>query len=322
MIRARLSHNENPFGFPKEILLRVAHRISEDAISRYVAAPTKELREELTKYIRETARADFLNEKWITVTPGADGGISLCMMLKPKRVVFFPPTYYFYYTLSKIHELEIYDPPLVDDLRVPDVDLKEGDMVFLPNPNNPTGHHFEINEVLKLLKSPATVVVDEAYFEFSWMTTVKFLRDFSNLIVLRTFSKAFAFAGQRFGYVISRPENIEKLDEKRNPYNLSSFVMELALEVLRSREIFLGRIKQIEMERRRMSEALEAMGLKPFPSQTNFLYFKIPNADDVARKLEDRGVLVRVFWNGIRVSIGKREENEFFLKTLEEVLKI
>ncbi len=321
-MKARLSHNENPFGFPREILLKVAEKIDEDTVSRYVKAPTEKLRKELTSYIKETSRADFLDERWITVTPGADGGISLCMMLRPKRVVFFPPTYYFYYTLSKIHELEIYDPPLVDDLRIPDVELKAGDMVFIPNPNNPTGHHFDMEEILRLLRSPAIVVVDEAYFEFSWITTVKLLKDFQNLIILRTFSKAFAFAGQRFGYVISRPENIEKLDEKRNPYNLSSFVMELALEVLKNRGIFLGRIKEIEMERRKMFEELESMGLKPFPSQTNFLYFKIQNADEVVRSLRDRGVFVRSFWNGIRVSIGKREENEYFLKTLREVLRI
>ena len=321
-MRARLSHNENPFGFPKEILLKVAERIEEDTISRYTKAPTEDLRKELTNYIKETSRADFLDGRWITVTPGADGGISLCMMLRPKRVVVFPPTYYFYYTLSKIHELEIYDPPLVNDLKIPDVELQEGDMVFIPNPNNPTGHHFETGEILKILESPATVVIDEAYFEFSWITAVKLLKDFPNLIILRTFSKAFAFAGQRFGYVISRPENIEKLDEKRNPYNLSSFVMELALEVLRNRGVFLGRIKEIEMERRRMAEELEALGLKPFPSQTNFLYFKIQDADEIVRELKDRGVFVRAFWNGIRVSIGKREENEFFLKTLREVLRI
>ncbi len=322
MREARLSHNENPFGFPKDILMKVAREIEGDYVARYTKAPTHELKESLVRYVKETSRADFINEDWITVTPGADGGISLLMMLRPQRVVIFPPTYYFYYTLSKAHELNVHDPPLIGDLRVPNVELKEGDMVFLPNPNNPTGHHFSFDEIERLLSSPATVVIDEAYFEFSWVTSVNLLRDFSNLVVIRTFSKAFAFAGQRFGYIIANPEMIRKVNSKRNPYNIPSLVMKLAQEILRRRDVFLGKIKEIEMERKKLEEELKAMGLKPFPSQTNFLYFKVGNADEIKNELEKRHVFVRVLWGGIRVSVGKREENEMFLQALKEVLKI
>ena len=317
---ARLNYNENPFGFPKEILEKVVKELDEDYIARYSEAPTPELRKTLRDYIRETGRANFVDLDWITVTPGADAGIELCMMLRPKRVVLFPPTYYYYYTFAEIHELDVYDPPLVGDMKVPQVELEEGDMVFLPNPNNPTGHLFKKEEILRLLESPATVVLDEAYFEFSWVTSVQLLKDFPNLIILRTFSKAFAFAGQRFGYVIARPEMIRRLEKKKNPYNVPSIIMKLAIEVLKNREIFLGRIKEIEMERRRLSEELEKMGLKPFPSHTNFLYFKVENADEIRQKLAERNVYVRSFWGGIRVSIGKREENDMFLEALKEVL--
>jgi histidinol-phosphate aminotransferase len=317
---ARLNYNENPFGFPKEIIEKVIKDIDEDYISRYTKAPTPKLRKVLTDYVRETARADFIDERWITVTPGADGAISLCMMLRPRRVVVFPPTYYFYYNFAKIHELEVYDPPLVNDMKVPDVKLEEGDMVFLPNPNNPTGHLFEKDEILKLLESPATVVIDEAYFEFSWVTSVQLLEKYSNLIILRTFSKAFAFAGQRFGYIIAHPAMISRLDEKRNPYNIPSIVMKIAEEILKNRDIFLGKIKEIEMERRRLAEELEKLGFKPFPSHTNFLYFKLKNAEEVREKLADMNVFVRAFWGGIRVTVGKREENNMFLSALKEVM--
>ncbi len=319
-MEARLNLNENPFGFPKDVLMSVAQRIDSDYIARYTEAPTPSLRKALVDYIRETGRADFVDGRWITVTPGADGGINLCMMLKPKRIVVFPPTYFFYYDFARIHEIEVYDPPLVDDLRIPDVELREGDMVFIPNPNNPTGHLFEREEIVRLLESPAIVVVDEAYFEFSWVTSVRLLRESPNLIILRTFSKAFAFAGQRFGYVIAQPQMIEKLEEKRDPYNLSSFVMMLAEEILKNREIFLGKIKEIEMERRRLREELERLGLKVFPSQTNFLYFKVDDAEEVQRRLAERGVHVRALWGGIRVTIGKREENDLFLRALSEIL--
>ncbi len=321
MKEARLNFNENPFGFPKDIFVKVAQEMDGDFIARYTEAPTSELREELVEYIRETGRADFINGDWITVTPGADGGIQLLMDLRPKRVVLFPPTYFYYYTFAEGMRLHYEEYPLIDDMHVPEVELKEGDMVFIPNPNNPTGHLFTKEEIIRLLESPAIVVVDEAYFEFSWVTSVQLLKDFENLVVLRTFSKAFAFAGQRFGYIIANPIMMERIEKVRDEYNMSSFIMKLAVEILRNREIFLGKIKEIEMERKRLSEELEKLGIKVFPSQTNFLYFKVKDAPQLQKKLAERKVYVRALWGGVRVTVGKREENDMFLTALKEILK-
>ena len=316
----RLDFNENPFGFPKEILEKVAREIDSDYIARYTEAPTKELSDCLVNYIKDTTRANFIDERWITVSAGADDGIKLLMELRPKRVVLFPPTYFYYYFFVKGLRLNYEEFPLIDDMYIPKVELKEGDMVFLPNPNNPTGHMFDDEEILRLLNSPATVVIDEAYFEFSWKTSVKFLKDYKNLVILRTFSKAFAFAGQRFGYIIAHPEMIERINTVREEYNLSSFVMRLAVEALKNRFLFFGRIKEIEMERLRMAEELENLGLEPFPSQSNFLYFKVEDAEKVRDKLREMGIHVRALWGGIRVSIGKKEENDAFIAALKEIL--
>ncbi|MCD6450419.1 MAG: histidinol-phosphate aminotransferase family protein [Thermotogaceae bacterium] len=319
-IRIKLDENENPYGFPKEIFEKVAREMDSDYIARYTKAPTKEVSDALIDYIKETARVNFIDGEWITVSAGADDAIKLLMELRPERVVLFPPTYFYYYYFVKGLKLNYEEFPLIDDLYIPEVELKEGDMVFLPNPNNPTGHLFKDEEILKLLESPATVVIDEAYFEFSWKTSVKFLKDHKNLVIIRTFSKAFAFAGQRFGYIIAHPEMIEKVNSVKGDYNVPSFVMKLAVKALRNRSLFLGKIKEIEMERLRMAEELENLGLKPFPSQTNFLYFKVKNAEEIKDKLSEMGIYVRVLWDGIRVSIGKKEENDAFIEALKEIL--
>ncbi len=318
---ARLDFNENPFGFPKEIFEKVAREMDSDYIARYTPAPTPTLRKALVEYVKNTARADFIDGDWITVTVGADDGIKILMSLLPKRVIFFPPTYFYYYFFAKGLKIHYEEVPLIDDMYIPDVELKEGDMVFVPNPNNPTGHLFKEEEIIKLLESPAIVVVDEAYFEFSWKTSVKLLSKYKNLVILRTFSKAFAFAGQRFGYIIAHPDMMKEIEKVRDEYNLSSFIMKLAEEILKNREIFLGKIKEIEMERLRMKEELEKLGIKVFPSQTNFLYFKIDNAEEIKKRLAERNVFVRALWNGIRVSIGRKEENDMFISALKEILR-
>ena len=319
-IRIKLDENENPYGFPKEIFEKVAREMDSDYIARYTKAPTKEVSDALIDYIKETARVNFIDGEWITVSAGADDAIKLLMELRPERVVLFPPTYFYYYYFVKGLKLNYEEFPLIDDLYIPEVELKEGDMVFLPNPNNPTGHLFKGEEILRLIESPATVVIDEAYFEFSWKTSLKFLKEHKNLVIIRTFSKVFSFAGQRLGYIIAHPEIIEKVNLVKGDYNVPSFVMKLAVEALRNRSLFLGKIKEIEVERIRMAEELENLGLKPFPSQTNFLYFKVKNAEEIKDKLSEMGIYVRVLWDGIRVSIGKKEENDAFIEALKEIL--
>ncbi len=317
----RLSFNENPFGFPKQILERVIEDIDPEEIARYTDAPIPELSDELVRYIRDTSRVDFIDERWISITSGSDEGITILMSMRPKRVVLFPPTYFCYYNYAKGMGLNYVEFYLVNDKSIPQVELEEGDMVFVPNPNNPTGHMFSAEEIERLLKSPALIVLDEAYFEFSWVSSISFLRKYDNLLILRTFSKAFAFAGQRFGYVIAHPHMIEKFNSYKQTYNVGVLTQKLALEALKNRWLFFGMIKEIEMERERMREAIEDMGLEVFPSYTNFLYFKVENAHDVQRALFERGVEVRALWGGIRVSVGKKEENDEFIKALREIIR-
>ncbi len=316
----RLNLNENPFGFPESIIEEVLKGVSGEDVARYTDTPTQELRDCLLTYIRDTSRVDFIDENWLTVTAGSDEGITILMSMRPKRLVFFPPTYFWYYIFAENMGLDYEEFPLVDDVEIPEVELKEGDMVFVPNPNNPTGHLFKEDELVRLLESGATVVIDEAYFEFSWVSSVKFLERYDNLVILRTFSKAFAFAGQRFGYVIAHPKWIERIEKFKQPYNVGVITQRLVIESLKNRWLFFGRIKEIEMERERMRESLEKLGLNVFPSYTNFLYFKVNSAKKMVKELERLGIKVRELWNGIRVSIGKKSENDMFIKALSEIL--
>ncbi len=316
----RLNLNENPFGFPLDIIKRVLENLTEEDIARYHDTPTPELKRCLLSYIKDTTRTDFIDEHWITVTSGSDEGITILMSMRPKRLVFFPPTYFWYYTFAENMNLHYEEFPLINDMGIPEVELRRDDMVFIPNPNNPTGHLFEEEELERIFKSGATVVVDEAYFEFSWISSIKYLKKYDNLIILRTFSKAFAFAGQRFGYAIAHPKWIEKMEKFKQPYNVGILTQMLVIESLKNRWLFFGRIKEIEMERERLKEALERLGFNVFPSYTNFLYFKTKNARGLVKELEKRGILVRELWNGIRVSIGKKFENDLFIKTLSELI--
>jgi histidinol-phosphate aminotransferase len=201
---------------------------------------------------------------------------------------------------------------------------RQPDITFVTSPNNPTGQSVPLDDLSTLVaKAPGIIVVDEAYIEFSSQPSAVSLLDSygHKLIVCRTMSKAFAFAGGRLGYLIAAPAVVDALQLVRLPYHLSLLTQAAARAALRHRDATLGSVAKLVAERDRVVQALAAMGYQVVPSDSNFVLFGLfePGA---WQSYLDRGVLIRDVGipGHLRVTIGTPAENDAFLAVSKEII--
>jgi histidinol-phosphate aminotransferase len=207
-------------------------------------------------------------------------------------------------------------------------------LIFLSSPNNPTGNCFSSDRILKIIdltsslltRHSSLVVVDEAYQPFSSNKgLLPLLKDYKNLVFMRTLSKI-GLAGLRVGFLIADKEIINEVNKVRLPFNLNSLSQAIAIEALKDRKTFQNHISAIASEREKLFVELKKMdGVTPYPSEANFILFRVSNSDRVYKGLLEKGVLVRnmrgVVDGCLRVTVGTPGENKIFLNTLKKVSK-
>jgi histidinol-phosphate aminotransferase len=206
-------------------------------------------------------------------------------------------------------------------------------VIYLANPNNPTGTAFslaELEEFLGRVPENVLVVLDEAYVHYApslnRRKTEEIFRRRRNLLILRTFSKVYGLAGMRIGFAIGRPELLAAMNRLKTPFNTSGVAQAAALAAIDDREHVTRCIEENASERKRLSEGLAMLGLQPVPSETNFEFMNVgPEAKEICDELLHAGVIVRpLAWMGfpeaIRISVGTTEENGKCLAAMAEVL--
>jgi histidinol-phosphate aminotransferase len=230
-------------------------------------------------------------------------------------------------TNTELVQLRLDEPWAIGPKDVTEAFAQRPDIVFVCSPNNPTGNTQPVELVRDLAEQGSgLVVVDEAYIEFGGQSAVSLLADHANVVVVRTFSKAFALAGARLGYCLAASDVVQDLRRVRLPYHLSALTQAAGMVALDHREEALEILAAVRAERDRILEALPALGVEVFGSESNFVLFRPPKpAKQVWQALLDRSVLVRDFTNLIpeclRVTAGTPEEVDLFLSALEEVLR-
>jgi histidinol-phosphate aminotransferase len=206
-------------------------------------------------------------------------------------------------------------------------------VIYLANPNNPTGTAFRVEEFSEFLASVpdgVLVVLDEAYIHYAPSLNLgsspEAYRRRKNLLILRTFSKVYGLAGMRIGYSIGHPELLSAMNRLKTPFNTSGTAQAGALAALDDREHVERCISTNASERKRLSERLAKLGLRPVPSETNFIFMDVgPEAKGICDELLRLGVIVRpLAWMGfseaIRISVGTAEENDKCLAAMEQIL--
>ena len=280
------------------------------------------------------------SESEISVGNGEDELLDLVMKVfakKNSKVLVIEPSFtmYAYYA-------QIYGGKKVSVLLKPnfelDVDgiLEKNDgktsLLVLCSPNNPTGNQFKLGDIEKILQEfKGVIVVDEAYVDFAKYSVIDWVRNFDNLIVLRSFSKAFGLAGIRFGFLVSNKSIVEYVKRVTSPFNVNIVAQRLIVSVLRNWEYFKEQTQSIIEEREWLENNLAKIdGIIPYRSDANFILFKVTKSDFsssiVTKRLENKNVLVKdrgslpLMTNCIRVTVGTRKMNEVFLSALKEVL--
>ncbi len=317
-----LDANENPYNlFDPESL----------QLNRYPDPNQNEIRTNLSEYLEIPVSRLFAGV-------GSDEIIDLLIRIfcEPgKDKCLIPePTYGMYAVACKINDVNIINSEL-DELF--DIDLEnikkfyhEAKMIFLCSPNNPTGNLLSKERIEKIVSEfNGIVVVDEAYIDFSKNgSVIDLIGDYDNIVVLRTFSKAWGLAGARFGYAAANEKIIEYLFKVKAPYNLNKLTARAVLNCLKNEKQKLELVEKIVNEKERMVERLLSLPqiYKVYRSDANFVLFKCKNAQIVQKQLAEKGVIIRdrttqkKLENCLRVSIGTSDENDKFFEELKDIL--
>lgn len=271
----------------------------------------------------------------ILLTNGSDQAIDVIFrtFTKPRDRVIIPcPTYSMFGLFAELMDVEINQPVVeLPDLSFPkqgvlDALTKHTSLIVVCSPNNPTGQLIS-NETIQELASTAPntlIYVDEAYYEFSQQTAVPLLEQYSNIVISRTFSKAFGLAGLRIGYVIASPEHIAEMEKVRNPYDINIFAYYGARAALDNLDELNSYVTEVMQQAKPLIENFfQESGIRFFSSQANFILFQVKNSKTVYEKLRSLNILVRprsgpFIDNTIRLTIGTLVQMEQFIEMYKE----
>jgi histidinol-phosphate aminotransferase len=326
-----LASNEHPNNIPSEILAKLAARLLEFKFNRYPDPTAHELR-------RLIADANGLDPENVLVGNGGDELIFDMLLAwggPGRKILDMPPTFSMYGIDAQVTGTEVVSVPRLADFSIDQKAVLERvaegdiDIVVIANPNNPTGGLTDESFLIDLLHSTdALVMVDEAYFEFSRTTMRPHMARCENLVILRTFSKAFSMAGLRVGYLLAHEDVVTEFMKVRQPYSVNSFSQWVAGQVFRERMVFEQAIRDLVRGRDQLMHGLSMLSeVEVFPSEANFVLFRVEHGAALWRDLlHNHSVLVRDLSRApgladcLRVSVGTDEENRRFIAAMEDCL--
>ena len=334
---ATLNTNENPYAPSTELAKAIADRTYQVALNlnRYPDRDARTLRKGLANFINGLSNTSFGADQ-IWAANGSNEIIqSLFMAFGDRPALGFTPSYSMHPLIAKVIGVNWQDGGRRADFSLDlvkalnEIATVKPALTFITTPNNPTGTTVTLDEITQLAQATAQVngllIVDEAYAEFSKLTSaVTLINKYPNLVVIRTMSKAFAFAGARLGYLIANQELVSAMFLVRLPYHLSSLTQAAAEVALEFQGELLGSVSTLINSRKSVISELEKMGLQVVPSQANFILFTgfSHEAAQLWRQLLDRGVLIRDvgLLGHLRMTIGNEAENQKFIDALQQIL--
>ncbi|MBM7867654.1 histidinol-phosphate transaminase [Heliobacterium gestii] len=334
----KVDANENPFPWPASYVEKLQQDIAAYSYSRYPDGEAKDLRQALSAYTgREPAE--------ILVSNGSDEAIQLILLTfggPGLATVISNPTFVMYAMATRYMGGQVIDVPLTEEKGTFRLDVdgliaaanrEESRVIIICNPNNPTGNCFAEEDIVAVLRgTDKIVIVDEAYYEFYGKSMAGRIGEFPNLIVMRTFSKAFALAGLRVGYTMASQALIREIHKVRQPFNVNAFSQRAAATAIEEKAAFLAQVETILAERETLLSQLKRFDWDVFPTDANYIFLRLRGetaesrlalAASIHKGLMDRGVLIRKLGGGpgldgtLRITVGQPEENRRLLAALE-----
>ncbi len=326
-VPVKLHANESPFNLSEETRREIAAALKETSFNRYPSADYSDLTVSLA------ARAG-VDPSQVLAGNGSDDLIQMLIMAFGGHggpVVFPVPTFSMYKIIASYFGEVARPVPLgpafeLDASVVIEAAGSRPSITFLSYPNNPTGNCFDAAAVEEVVAtSKGIVVVDEAYFDYSGISFIDRLKKYPNLVILRTLSKV-GFASMRLGFMIASPELTEVVNRVRLPYNINSATRRAAIIALEHEAEIDEGIRTVVAERDRLFSTLSGLAeVETFRSDSNFILFRVNDADRLFSSLIGKGVLIRnlsgegPLENCLRVTAGTTKENDTFLSAMRDM---
>ena len=320
----KLNTNENPYPPSPKVVKAVRAAVNRD-LRLYPDPLATKLREKV---------AEVYGTKPDRVLVGNGSDDCLTMIIRafvgPKGVVAYPtPTYSLYHTLCRIEGARIKEVPFAPGFSLPDKLAKaRARVTFVANPNSPSGTVIPAKELGRLARAiPGVLVVDEAYVDFADDDCMRLVKRHRNVIVLRTFSKAFSLCGARVGFAVAREELIDGMMKVKDSYNVNRLAIVAGVAALDDIGVMRDNARKVKATRARLAAGLEKLGWFVYPSQSNFVFARVRpphSARECYEELKRRKILVRFFDkpgldDGLRITIGTDREIDALMKDLQQI---
>ncbi len=325
----KLDAMENPYFLPQSLRDEIAATVANAPINLYPDPNPAALKQKIA------ALLDLPEGMAVLLGNGSDELIQLLAMAVNKpgaTLLSVEPSFVMYRMIATFIGMRYVGVPLTLDYSLDlaatlaAIEREQPALVFLAYPNNPTGNLFPADAVRQIIEAaPGLVVVDEAYYAFASDSFIPHLAEFPNLLVMRTFSKL-GMAGLRLGFLAGSSEWLNQLEKLRLPYNVGVLPQLVAEKLLDHHDVLLQQATQIKLDRAVLHQSLsEIAGVTVYPSEANFLLFKVARATEVFNGLKQRGVLIKNLNGGhpmltdcLRVTVGTPEQNQAFIVALQE----
>lgn len=328
----KLDAMENPYPLPADLRQQLGEALGNAAINRYPDASSAPIKQRLRSSMGIT------NEMEILLGNGSDELIQILAMALAKpgaKIVSVEPSFVMYKMIAAFCGMQYIGVPLrtedfsLDiDALLATIDREQPALVFLAYPNNPTGNHFAASDIERVLQAaPGVVVVDEAYHAFARDSFLPRLAQHRNLLVMRTLSKL-GLAGLRLGFLVGHPDWVQQLEKLRLPYNINVLTQVATDLVLQHIDVLNQQTAEIRSTRSTLFAALQTLpGVKPFPSDANFILARVPDAPKLFAALKARNILIKNLHGGhpmlqhcLRFTVGTPDENAALLNALRTEL--
>ena len=328
-LRVRLDSNESPYSLPESIKKELAEIFINTAENRYPDSRAQKLTDGAVAFFG-------ISPDCITVGNGSDELISLILntlLEKGDTVLTISPDFSMYAFYGLLNELKVQTIQKEDDMKINISKVIEYcnansvKAVIFSNPCNPTSLGVRRQDVVRLVKGVAClVIVDEAYMDFWDQSVIDDIKDLDNLIVLKTCSKNVGMAGMRLGFALADSKITEILRAVKSPYNVNTFTQAAGCVILKNKELIEKNTQKMIASRNELKRALLDLSEhyfsieRVYDSVTNFVLIKNPKAGEICKKLAERSVSVRQLGGYIRITAGTEEENKEFLENFESIL--
>lgn len=320
----KLNTNENPYP-PSPKAIEVLRSLNSEWLRRYPDPYSRD-------FCNAVSEALGIPADWIIVTNGSDDLLNIlirsCAEGKERKVVYPMPSYVLYRTLSAMQPAEVVEVPYPDDYRLPIKKLAAagGVITLIATPNSPSGHLVPLKDLRQLAsKVSGILAIDEAYTDFADYSALSLVKEFDNVIILRTLSKGYSLAGLRLGFGIANPKLLSGLFKVKDSYNVDAVAILVGAAAMRDQKYKNTCAEKVKQSRTKLAKDLKQIGLKVRDSHGNFLLVTPPNnqAETIYQSLKQQNILVRYFNlpgldNKLRITIGTDDQNQQLLQALNK----